>query len=182
VGFVQTVTPPPRAEQGAAQKPRVKLSSGVLEFARPDRFRFSYQKPFEQLIVADGQRLWLYDADLKQATERRQTQVLQSTPAALIIGASSLDALRTQFQLTNAPDADGLEWAQAVPKSGEGQIQRIRIGFRPGPQGSTLAALEFLDSFGQNSRLQFSDLKLNLPLGAERFSFRPPAGVSVVRQ
>ena len=103
--FTQVVTAPARDGQAA----RSKTSSGTFEFARPDRFRFVYKKPFEQTIVADGQTLWLYDVDLNQVTARKQSQVLGSTPAAIIAASSDLNALRKDFALEAAPDKDGLQ-------------------------------------------------------------------------
>lgn len=172
--FTQTVTAPPKAGQTA----RVKNSSGTFEFARPDRFKFVYQKPFEQTILADGQNLWLYDVDLKQATQRKQQVVLSSTPAALIATATDLRGLQTQFALSNAPDSDGQQWVLAVPKNKDGQIQNVRIGFKSG----ALASMEILDSFGQLSRLNFVALQINLPLDTAVFKFTAPNGVDVVRQ
>ena len=172
--FTQTVTAPPKSGQTA----RVKTSSGTFEFARPDRFKFVYQKPFEQTILADGQSLWLYDVDLKQATQRKQQAVLGTTPAALIATATDLRSLQAEFTLSNAPDQDGQQWVLAVPKTKDGQIQNVRLGFKNGG----LASMEILDSFGQLSRLSFTALQLNLPLEASIFKFAAPPGVDVVRQ
>jgi outer membrane lipoprotein carrier protein len=172
--FTQVVTAPAREGQAT----RSKTSSGTFEFSRPNRFRFEYRKPFQQTIVADGQTLWLYDADLNQVTARKQDQVLGSTPAALIAAAPDLGALRRDFQLEAAPDKDGLQWAQATPKAREGQLNQVRIGFR----GNDLAVLEILDSFGQRSVMTFDKLQLNVPPSAEAFQFKPPKGADVVRQ
>ncbi|TAM45621.1 MAG: outer membrane lipoprotein chaperone LolA [Burkholderiaceae bacterium] len=176
--FTQVVTSPPRPGQAA----RSKTSSGTFEFLRPNRFRFLYEKPFKQSIVADGQTLWLYDADLNQVTARKQSQVLGSTPAALIAAAPDLQALRADFNLTDAPDQDGLQWAVAMPKAKDGPLQSVRVGFRLSDKGSELAVLEILDSFGQRSVLTFSQLQVNLPLAAGTFKFEPPTGADVVRQ
>lgn len=172
--FTQVVTAPAREGQSA----RSKTSSGTFEFSRPNRFRFDYRKPFEQAIVADGQTLWLYDADLKQVTARQQSQVLGSTPAALIASAGDLAALRRDFDLAAAPEKDGLQWVQATPKAREGPLHRIQAGFR----GNELAALEILDSFGQRSLITFKAMELNAALPASRFQFQPPAGADVLRQ
>ena len=172
--FTQTVTAPAKAGQTA----RIKNSSGTFEFGRPDRFKFVYKKPFEQTILADGQNLWLYDVDLKQATQRKQQAVLGSTPAALIATATDLRSLQTEFALSNAPDTDGQQWVLAVPKTKDGQIQNVRIGFKSG----ALTSMEILDSFGQLSRLNFMALQINLPLDASVFKFTAPPGVDVVRQ
>jgi outer membrane lipoprotein carrier protein len=104
------------------QPARSKTSSGTFEFARPGHFRFVYKKPFEQSIVADGQTLWLYDVDLNQVTARKQSQVLGSTPAALIASAADMRALQADFGLSADADQDGLEWVRAGTK---GQGQRL---------------------------------------------------------
>jgi outer membrane lipoprotein carrier protein len=180
--FTQVVTSP--AKEG--QAPRVKTSTGQFEFARPNRFKFNYTKPFEQTIVADGQTLWLYDVDLNQVTARKQAAVLGATPAALIASAADVQALKADFVLVDAPDKDGLEWVTATPKSRDGQLQTVRVGFRvagvAGLPASTLEVLEILDSFGQRSVLTFSKFQVNPALPAQNFAFKPPAGVDVMRQ
>jgi outer membrane lipoprotein carrier protein len=164
--FTQTVT--------AADGVRKKTSSGEFEFLRPNRFRFVYTKPFEQTIVADGQKVWIYDADLNQASSRRMAQALGATPAALLAGS----ALEPDFVLSALPAADGLEWALATPRAADGAFQSLRVGFR----GKVLAAIEVTDSFGQRSRLDFSRFVANTQVSAERFVFKPPAGADVVEQ
>ena len=176
--FTQVVTAPAKDGQAA----RSKTSSGTFEFQRPNRFRFVYQKPFAQTIVADGQTLWLHDVDLNQVTARPQSQVLGSTPAALIAAAPDLRALQADFALQAAPDKDGLQWVNATPKSKDGQLQSVRIGFKPADKGDELAVLEILDSFGQRSVLSFSGFQVNPSLPADSFQFKPPAGADVLRQ
>ena len=164
--FTQTVTSPDGAKK--------KTSSGSFEFIRPDRFRFAYSKPFEQLIVGDGHKVWLFDPDLNQVSVRKASQALGATPAALLAG----DSLDRDFTLQPQPDKDGLAWAQATPKAKDGPFQFMRVGFR----GKELAAVEIVDSFGQRSVLQFSNLASNVQLPAERFKFTPPAGAEVLEQ
>lgn len=176
--FTQVVTAPPKDGQAA----RSKTSSGTFEFQRPNRFKFVYQKPFAQSIVADGQTLWLYDVDLNQVTARAQSQVLGSTPAALIAAAPDLRALQADFVLQAAPDKDGLQWVAATPKSKDGQLQSVHIGFRPPGKDQGLAVLEILDSFGQRSVLSFSNFEVNPVLPASSFQFKAPAGADVLRQ
>jgi len=171
--FTQVVTAP--AKEG--QAPRVKTSTGTFEFSRPGRFKFVYKKPFEQSIVADGQTLWLFDVDLNQVTARKQSQVLGSTPAALIAAAPDLKSLQTDFILADAPDKDGLQWVVATPKSKDGQLQSVRVGFK----AATLNALEILDSFGQRSLLTFAQFEMNPALNAAAFQFKPPPGADVIR-
>ena len=172
--FSQSVTAPPK--DGVIARP--KISAGSFEFARPNRFRFVYRKPFEQTIVADGQTLWLYDVDLNQVTARQQAQALSTTPAALIASAADVRALQNDFTLAEAPARDGLQWVLATPKARDGQLQSVQLGFR----GLELVALEILDSFGQLSVLTFSAFQANSPVEASSFQFKPPAGADLIRQ
>ena len=165
--FTQVVTSPDGA--------RRKTSSGRFEFARPDRFRFEYAKPFAQQIVGDGRKVWLYDVDLNQVTVRDRSKALGTTPVALLAGA----ALERDFELSPLPARDGLDWVQALPRNKDGAtIASARVGFRAG----TLAALEITDLFGQQSALRFTDVAINVKLPDERFRFTPPAGVDVIEQ
>ena len=180
--FTQTVTSPDGIKK--------KTSSGSFEFARPNRFRFAYAKPFEQLIVADGVKVWIYDTDLNQASSRKFSAALGATPAALLAGGS-LDA---DFDLAAVPakdaakdsakDAakgaasDGLDWVQATPKLKDGAFKSVRIGFR----GKELAAVEIIDAFDQRSLLQFSQFSAGVSFKPDAFRFMPPAGADVIEQ
>ena len=164
--FTQTVTSPDGR--------RRKVSQGVFEFQRPNRFRFVYAKPFEQTIVADGQKVWMHDPELNQVSVRKLTQALGATPAALLAGGN----LDQDFELTAEPARDGLEWAKATPRQRDGTIQSMRVGFR----GRELAALEILDHFGQRSLLQFADFKANAAVPPEQFRFTPPPGADLIEQ
>ncbi|MBK6863362.1 MAG: outer membrane lipoprotein chaperone LolA [Ideonella sp.] len=164
--FTQTVTSPDGR--------KTRTSSGSFEFSRPNRFRFAYTKPFEQLIVADGQKVWIYDRDLNQASSRKLAQALGATPAALLAGGS----LERDFELKAAPDRNGLAWVEATPRQRDGALQVVRVGFR----GGELAAIEIVDSFGQTSLLQFSSFVANLPLAPERFRFVVPPGADLIEQ
>lgn len=164
--FTQTVSSPDGA--------RRKVSSGSFEFQRPDRFRFAYARPYEQLIVGDGRKVWIYDADLNQVSVRALSQAIGATPAALLAGA----ALERDFVLQAQPAQDGLDWVQATPRAKDGAFQSMRIGFR----GKDLAEVEILDSFGQRSRLQFSRYEANPALPESAFRFVPPKGADVIEQ
>ena len=166
--FTQVVTSPDGAKK--------KTSSGSFEFARPNRFRFAYAKPFEQVIVGDGQKVWLYDADLQQASVRPMDKALGATPAALLAGG----ALEKDFELRALPAAQGLDWVQAIPreKDDSANLQSLKVGFK----GKTLAAIELVDGFGQRSLLSFADVVTNVALPAESFRFVPPKGVDVLTQ
>lgn len=163
--FEQTVTTPDGA--------RRKASSGSFEFLRPGRFRFDYRKPYPQLIVGDGQQVWMHDPDLNQVTVRPFDQALGSTPAALLAGAS----LDRDFVLAPQPDADGLQWARATPRAADGPFQWMAVGFR----GSTLAAVEIVDKFGQRTRLTLTSFEPGATIAADRFRFTVPPGADVVR-
>ena len=164
--FTQVVTSPDGAKK--------KTSSGSFEFARPNRFRFVYAKPYEQVIVGDGEKVWLYDADLQQASVRPMDKALGATPAALLAGAT----LERDFELRALPAAQGLEWVQATPRDKDeaANLQSLRVGFK----GKTLAAIELVDGFGQRSLLTFSDLTTNHPVAGDAFRFVPPKGVEVL--
>jgi outer membrane lipoprotein carrier protein len=164
--FTQTVTSPDGAKK--------KTSSGSFEFLRPNRFRFAYAKPFEQLIVADGQKVWIYDADLNQASSRKFSSALGATPAALLAGG----LLDKDFDLAPLPDKDGLAWVQATPKVKEGSFKSVRVGFR----GKELAAVEIVDAFDQRSLLQFSQFAAGVSVPPDVFRFTPPVGADVIEQ
>ena len=164
--FTQTVTSPDGV--------KTKTSSGSFEFARPDRFRFAYIKPFQQLIVADGQTVWIYDSDLNQVSSRKFTQALGATPAALLAGGD----LNRDFHVVAEPSKDGLDWAKATPKAKDGAFESMRIGFK----GKQLAAVEITDNFAQRSRLTFAQFDANVELPPERFKFVIPPGVDVLEQ
>ncbi|WP_088284518.1 outer membrane lipoprotein chaperone LolA [Ideonella sp. A 288] len=164
--FTQTVTSPDGAKK--------KVSSGTFEFARPNRFRFAYRKPFEQLIVSDGKKVWLHDPDLNQVSIRAFDQALGATPAALLSGGG----LERDFELSVLPARDGLDWVKAVPRTKGGGVETLQIGFK----GRQLAALEIVDAFGQRSLMQFAELATNFAAVDATYRFVPPAGADVVEQ
>jgi outer membrane lipoprotein carrier protein len=178
--FTQTVTSPARD----GQAPRVKNSTGTFEFARPNRFKFVYKKPFEQVLVADGQTLWMHDIDLNQVTANKQANILASTPAAIIASSPDLKSLEQHFSLKAAPllpgDAEGISWVLATPKAKEGSLQTIRVGFKTAT--GELASLDIVDTFGQRSQLKFQKFEVNPVLAGDVFVFKPPAGADVIKQ
>jgi outer membrane lipoprotein carrier protein len=148
-------------------------SSGVLAFSRPGKFRWTYFKPYAQVIVGDGSRVWIYDEDLKQVTVRKLDQALGSTPAALLAGNN--DAMRA-FRLTDKGAKDGIEWVEAVPRDKDGGFARILMGF--GESG--LRQMELVDSLGQTTVLRFNALERNPKLDPALFRFSPPKGADVI--
>ena len=122
--------------------------------------------------------MWLYDVDLNQVTQRNQAQALGSTPAAILASANDLASLKKDFTLKAAADADGLQWVEATPKSADGQLKNVRVGF----QGESLAAMDILDGFGQRSVIRFQNLKVLPALPAANFKFEVPMGADVMTQ
>ena len=153
----------------------LESTSGGFAFARPGRFRWEVRKPFEQLLVADGERLWFYDKDLNQVTVRALSDSLGSTPAAILFGASDLDR---EFVTKELGPRDGLEWLEAVPRSKDAGFERIAIGFR----GGLPEAMEVKDAFGRTSVFRFRAIERNAAVAADAFRFTPPKGADLVRQ
>jgi outer membrane lipoprotein carrier protein len=151
----------------------VQESRGVLAFSRPGKFRWTYVKPYAQLIVGDGSKIWIYDEDLKQVTVRKLDQALGSTPAALLAGNN--EAMRA-FRLSDKGSKDGLEWLEALPRDKEGNFERIRMAF----SASGLQIMELVDGFGQTTVLKFNSLERNPKLDPGLFRFSPPKGADVI--
>ena len=151
----------------------VQEAKGNFAFHRPGRFRWTYAKPNSQLIVGDGERVWIYDEDLKQVTVRRLAKALGSTPAALLAGAADIEKA---FDLSDAGDKDGLAWVEAKPREKEAGFERVRLGL--GVSG--VEAMELVDHFGQTTRLKFSSIQRNPKLDGSEFKFTPPKGADVL--
>jgi outer membrane lipoprotein carrier protein len=145
-------------------------------------FRFDYAKPFVQNIVADGQYVWLYDADLNQVTQRNQLQALATTPASLIASANDVTSLQKEFVLLAQPDAEGLQWVSATPHASDSSLQRVRIGLRVKGDAVQLAQLDILDVFGTRSLIKFERTDINpKQLTLAQFKFVPPKGADVIQ-
>jgi outer membrane lipoprotein carrier protein len=151
------------------------VSTGTFVFARPGKFIWTYQKPYDQVLQADGETLYVYDKDLNQVTTRKLGNALGSSPAAILFGSNDLEK---NFTLAEAGARDGLEWLTATPKSKDTAFEQIGIGLKDGvPQ-----AMELKDSFGQTSVLKFANFQRNPALGAQAFKFEVPKGADVVNQ
>ncbi|MDP2795485.1 MAG: outer membrane lipoprotein chaperone LolA [Sulfurisoma sp.] len=155
----------------SGRKPQV--SSGQMMFARPGKFRWVYDKPYPQLLVGDGRKLWVYDPDLKQVSVKTVGQALGSSPAALLAGDN---ALEKNFHLADAGNRDDLDWVEAKPKNADGGFERMRIGLA----GNDLRAMEIIDNFGQTTLIRFTAFERNPQLAPELFRFVPPKGADVV--
>ena len=152
---------------------RVQQSQGSFLFLRPGRFRWSYAKPYPQLIVGDGERVWIHDLDLNQVTVRKLERAIGSTPAALLAGAADIEKA---FELSEAGAKDGLEWLEARPREREAGFERVRLGL--GVSG--VEAMELVDQFGQTTLLRFSNIVRNPKLEGTEFRFTPPPGADVL--
>lgn len=171
--LTQTTSARGEFEQRVSGSGKEQIASGSFVFQRPGRFRWTYLKPYEQLIVADGQRLVLYDKDLNQVTIRKLAAALPSSPASILFGSNDFEK---EFEVSDAGTRDGLEWIAAQPRARDTQFERIEIGFRDGLPAAMLLA----DSFGQQTRLTFSKIERNPKLGPDPFRFTPPKGADVI--
>jgi outer membrane lipoprotein carrier protein len=151
-------------------------SSGTLAIKRPNRFRWDYRNPHEQVIVSDGARVWVYDSDLEQVTVRKLDLALSSTPAMLLSGDG---ALTDNFNVTEATEREGVLWVRLEPKRNDTDFKSVRLGFASGkPQD--LKFMELADKLGQTTLLEFSKLERNPALDASRFVFNVPVGADVI--
>jgi outer membrane lipoprotein carrier protein len=150
-------------------------SSGTFVFARPGKFIWTYTKPYDQVLQADGEQLYIYDKDLNQVTVKKLGDALGSSPAAILFGSNDLEK---NFTLSEAGARDGLEWLDAKPKAKDTAFEQISIGLRNG----TPEAMELRDAFGQMSVLAFKKFEKNPSLGAQQFKFDMPKGADVIKQ
>lgn len=162
---------------------RIQSASGVMQFQRPGKFRWTYQKPYEQLIVGDGVKFWLYDVDLNQVTVKKLDAALGSSPAALLSGSNEIERgfiLTDEGNLSGHPEngsQGGLDWLQAIPKAQDSGFEKIRMAF---DAQAGLAVMELNDTFGHKTVLRFSDMKRNPKISAQQFQFTPPKGADVL--
>jgi outer membrane lipoprotein carrier protein len=161
--------------QAVASKGRqeTRESTGTFSFQRPGKFRWTYETPYEQLIVGDGDRLWIYDRDLNQVIVRKLDRALGSTPAALLAGDSALEA---NFDLTDAGTRDGVDFVEAKPRTADTGFERVRIGFA----GNLPRVMELKDTFGNVTTLTFGPFDRNSAQDAAQFRFVPPKGADIV--
>jgi chaperone LolA len=151
----------------------MRSAAGKLYLQKPGRFRWDYSQPSEQLILADGKKIWFYDKDLAQANVRDMDASLSNTPAVLLSGNGSVSS---QFDVTALPPSDGLDWYQLIPKRADTDFQLVRLGFRKGD----LASMFLADKLNQITQLTFSNSKRNAKFASGLFSFVPPPGVDVI--
>jgi len=151
----------------------IQESRGSFVLQRPGKFRWTYAKPHPQVIVGDGERVWIHDPDLNQVTVRKLARAIGSTPAALLSGSAEIDKA---FELTDAGAKDGLEWVEAKPRDKDTGFERIRLGL----SAEGVEAMELVDNFGQTTQLRFSNILRNPRVDANTFRFTPPKGADVL--
>ena len=151
----------------------VQKSSGTMQFSRPGKFRWTYEKPYAQLIIGDGEKLWVFDPELNQVTVKKLDQALGASPAALLAGSNEIE---NNFRLKDDGARDGLEWLQALPNTQDSAFESVRMGFNQ----YGLEVMELRDHFGQTTVLHFLDLERNPRLNPELFKFTPPKGADIV--
>jgi outer membrane lipoprotein carrier protein len=152
---------------------KVQEVYGQVQLERPNKFRWDYDKPFEQQIISDGKQVWLYDTELAQVTVRELSKALGSSPAALLAGE---DSLEKNFKLVNAYRKDNLDWVSTNPKDADSGFNKISLGFK----ADKLQQMDLIDSFGHLTKIMFSKLEYNPTFEAKTFLFKPPKGVDVV--
>lgn len=150
-------------------------ASGVFLFARPGKFIWTYQKPYEQILQADGEKLFIYDKDLNQVTIKILGNAIGTSPAAILFGSNDLEK---NFTLSEGGLREGIEWLQAIPKAKDTSFEKIGIGLKDGVP----VAMELRDSFGQISLLSFTKFEKNPSLPANQFHFTLPKGADVLQQ
>ena len=150
-------------------------ANGVFLFARPGKFIWTYQKPYEQILQADGEKLFIYDKDLNQVTIKTLGNAIGSSPAAILFGSNDLEK---NFTLSEGGLREGIEWLQAIPKAKDTSFEKIGIGLKDGVP----VAMELRDSFGQISLLSFTKFEKNPSLPANQFHFALPKGADVLQQ
>ncbi|QDC44470.1 outer membrane lipoprotein chaperone LolA [Methylophilus medardicus] len=152
---------------------KVQEVNGVMLLQRPNKFRWDYQKPYEQQIISDGRQVFLFDVDLQQVTVRTVDKVLGTSPAALLAGGPNVEET---FRLSRLLDFEGMQRVQAKPKQKDSGFQVVIISF----DHSKLAEMRLVDAFGQSTHIEFSSVEVNPTLNANQFLFTVPKGVDVV--
>ncbi len=147
--------------------------NGTMLLQRPNKFRWDYQKPYEQQIISDGRQVFLFDIDLQQVTVRTVDKVLGTSPAALLAGGPNVEE---SFRLTRLLDFEGMQRVQAKPKQKDSGFQVVIISF----DHSKLAEMRLVDAFGQSTHIVFSNVEVNPGLNSNQFLFSVPKGVDVV--
>lgn len=150
-----------------------EVATGTVELKRPNRFAWRYATPYEQLIIADGANLWMYDADIKQATKSRLEEGDASSPAMLLVGDATL---ADTFRLVDDSTQEGVQWVTLAPIATDTEFDSVRLGF----EAEQLTRLEFVNGLDQTTVIRFASIETNGPLPDEDFQFNPPRGTHIL--
>ncbi len=148
-------------------------TSGSVAMQRPGRFRWNYDAPFERVIASDGEKVWLYEADLAQVTIRRLSAGIGDTPAALLTGKESV---LERFRVDKSWSEGGLALVRLLPRSADSDFAAVTLGF----DGRVLRRLLLDDRLGQQTRIDLTGVRINPRLPPELFRFVPPPGADVI--
>lgn len=146
---------------------------GTFKFLRPGCFSWHYEAPFEELMMSDGNKLWLYDVEMAQVTVKKLTSALPATPASILFGNNNFSR---DFDVKELSSQKGLNWLLATPKDSNSPFSEVRIAFKQ----RLPAQMILKDNFGQRTELVFTDVKGNVPLKSNDFRFEVPKGVDVL--
>ncbi|HET7651190.1 MAG TPA: outer membrane lipoprotein chaperone LolA [Gammaproteobacteria bacterium] len=164
-GFTQVVMDP--------NLRKVKQSEGTLLIKRPNRFRWDYASPNKEIIVADGERVWMYDVELQQVTVRSLSGTLAASPAVLLSGSNDVSR---NFKIADLGSKDGMAWVGLTPKVKDTDFEDVRLGFAHG----TVAVMELKDTLGNITRITFNHVVRNPAIPDDKFRFTPPPGADVI--
>jgi outer membrane lipoprotein carrier protein len=148
-------------------------SRGTLALQAPRQFRWETTEPYQQTIVADGSRVWVYEPDLEQVSVRSQSAAEAHSPLTVLTDLSQLDS---QFSTSEAGERDGLAWLRLVSKAKEPEFEYAELGL----DATSLQRMRFKDQLGNVTEIRFAGWKRNPALPAGTFTFTPPKGVDVV--
>ncbi|MDP9142035.1 MAG: outer membrane lipoprotein chaperone LolA [Pseudomonadota bacterium] len=148
--------------------------AGSFDLARPGRFKWHYQTPYEQLMLSDGQKIWNYEPDLAQVTVRDAAQILRDTPAALLAQGGDIEKT---FSVTDAGVDGDAQKLRLEPKAADADIRLIELWLQA---NGTPLRMRLHDPLGGTSDIRFSAVNRNAKIASSVFQFTPPKGVEVV--
>lgn len=154
---------------------RLQETAGTLGLKRPGLFRWHTDAPNEQLLISNGEKIWLYDPDLEQVTIQKLDQRLTQTPALLLSG--DVSKIGQSFDIT-AKDGGNVVDFTLKPKAKDTLFDSLRISFRSG----VVNDMQLVDSVGQRTNILFFDVKMNEAMDAKQFVFEVPKGVDVIQE
>jgi len=161
------------SEDGQAE--HKSLTSGLFWIQKPGKFRWQYLKPFEQDIISNGKKIWVYDKDLEQVTIRKISQAIDASPLSIFVGERAIDEV---FIVENNDVKDGVDWLKLTPKLESTSFEYIEVGFKRG----ILNNMNLYDNFGQITQLVFFNVMNDQQLSPSVFEFDPPPGIDVFEE